>query len=74
MVSPAISDLRSAFRAGYGLHKELESALELFHEMPREGVPYNTITYNSILEACVKCGDVASAEASGTHIMRCYTL
>ena len=26
-------------------------------------VPYNTITYNSILEACVKCGDVTSAEA-----------
>lgn len=25
-------------------------------------VPYNTITYNSILEACVKCGDVTSAE------------
>ena len=26
-------------------------------------MPYNTITYNSILEACVKCGDTSSAEA-----------
>merc|ERR1712118_505084 len=30
--------------------------------MRDEGVPYNTITYNSIIDACIKCGDVAQAE------------
>jgi len=44
------------------LDKDLASALALFREMPLEGVPYNTITYNSILDACVKCGDLATAE------------
>merc|ERR1719181_2308637 len=48
---------------GYGLEKNLKSAMELFREMPQEGVPYNTITYNSILDACIKCGDLATAEA-----------
>merc|ERR1712232_1523063 len=40
---------------GYGLEKDLASALELFREMPHVDVPYNTITYNSIIDAAVKC-------------------
>merc|ERR1719469_1828333 len=47
---------------GYGLEKDLEKALALFREMPKEGVPYNTITYNSIIDACVKCGAMTQAE------------
>jgi len=47
---------------GHGLGKDLQNAMQLFREMPGEGVPYNTITYNSIMDACVKCGDVAQAE------------
>merc|ERR1719247_2150850 len=31
--------------------------------MPQEGVPYNTITYNSIIDACVKGGDLVTAES-----------
>merc|ERR1719408_654109 len=48
---------------GYGLEKNLTAALELFKEMPAENVPYNTITYNSIIDACVKGGDLVTAEA-----------
>ena len=29
----------------FGMEKDLKRALELFREMPREGVPYNTSTY-----------------------------
>lgn len=47
---------------GYGMEKQLDKALELFNEMPSEGVEYNIITFNSILEACVKCGNVQAAE------------
>jgi len=48
---------------GYGLEKNLGAALDLFREMPLENVPYNTITYNSIIDACVKGGDLATAES-----------
>jgi len=47
---------------GFGTEKDLVSALRLFRDMPTEGVPYNTITYNSVLEACIKCGDLTTAE------------
>ena len=30
--------------------------------MKAEGVPYNTIAYNSIIDVCIKCGDVQAAE------------
>jgi pentatricopeptide repeat protein len=30
--------------------------------MREEGVPYNTITYNSIIDVCIKCSDVQTAE------------
>jgi len=44
------------------MEKDLARALALFREMPVEGVPYNIITYNSMMDACVKCGDLSSAE------------
>merc|ERR1740115_490391 len=47
---------------GYGLEKDLPNALALFREMPGEEVPYNTITFNSIIDACIKCGDLATGE------------
>merc|ERR1719428_766707 len=36
--------------------------MDLFREMETEGVPYNTITYNSIIDACIKCGDIPQGE------------
>lgn len=36
--------------------------MALFDEMKEEGVPYNTITYNSIIDVCIKCGEVRRAE------------
>jgi len=55
---------------GYGLQKDLHHALALFQEMPAEGVPRNTITFNSLIDVCVKCGDLPMAEA----ILRDMTL
>lgn len=34
---------------GYGNEKDLATAMMLFREMRTEGVPYNTIAYNSII-------------------------
>jgi pentatricopeptide repeat protein len=48
---------------GFGGERDLAGALELFREMPKEGVPYNAITFNSILDACVKCSDLQTAES-----------
>ena len=33
----------------------------------RTQVPHRTMTYNSVLEACVNCGDIVSAEALVLH-------
>merc|ERR1719420_2711959 len=41
----------------------------LFEEMKSEGVAYNTITYNSIIDVCVKCGDVRAAEGLMSQMM-----
>ncbi|OLP93490.1 Pentatricopeptide repeat-containing protein, chloroplastic [Symbiodinium microadriaticum] len=47
---------------GYGNEKDLNTAIMLFREMREEGVPYNTIAYNSIIDVCIKCTEVAKAE------------
>merc|ERR1712224_647878 len=56
------SQLYTTLIKGYGKASDLQSALALFEEMKLEGVAYDTTTYNSIIDVCVKCGDMKSAE------------
>lgn len=44
------------------MEKDLRKALALFREMKCERVPYNRITFNSIIDVCIKCNDVQAAE------------
>ena len=49
---------------GYGQKNlDLAAALRLFAEMKVEGVPINTITYNSIIDVAVRTNDLDKAEA-----------
>ena len=47
---------------GFGFERDLPKAMQLFHEMKQERVPYNTICFNSLIDVCVKCEDMATAE------------
>jgi len=47
---------------GYGNEKDVDTAMLLFREMKETGVPYNTIAYNSIIDVCIKCGEITKGE------------
>jgi pentatricopeptide repeat protein len=49
--------------ASYGQKKELGEALKSFARMQRRGLTPTVFTYSSMVNACVRCGETARAEA-----------
>ena len=47
---------------GFGVLRDKKRALGLFEEMAQNNIPYNTVTYNSLLEVLVRCNDITTAE------------
>merc|ERR1719453_182411 len=43
--------------------KNLEGAVSVFDSLERSGVELNSIIFNTVLDACVECRDLAAAEA-----------
>jgi pentatricopeptide repeat protein len=40
----------------------LEGAVSVFHSLEQSGVDMNSVIYNTVLDACVECGDLKAAE------------
>merc|ERR1719160_1534252 len=45
-----------------GLENNLKGAMEIFNSLKNGGVELNSIIYNTVLDACVKCQDLKAAE------------
>lgn len=48
-----------------------ETALSLYHEMVERGITINTVTFNSLVNACARVGAMKDAAAILDHMLRC---
>merc|ERR1719486_1702339 len=46
-----------------GAEKNLKGAFSVFDSLEKSGVDLNSVIYNTVLDACVECGDLEAAEA-----------
>jgi pentatricopeptide repeat protein len=44
-----------------GMEKDLKGAFSIFETLKETGVEMNSVIYNTVLHACVKCGDLKAA-------------
>merc|ERR1719263_1199621 len=51
----------STLLKGFAMTKQTERLFEVYDEMCQRGVPSNTVTYNTLLDACAKCGCMGKA-------------
>jgi len=46
----------------YAAERDLQGAFSVFESMEQSGIDLNCIMYNTVLDACVMCGDLKAAE------------
>ena len=42
--------------------RNLQGAMAVFESLKKSGVELNSVIYNTVLDSCVECGDLAAAE------------